>query len=47
MKQAIKQKPQEAQRPGQDAATDGAVLAQLAALQNMPVELAPQIRTVG
>ena len=37
MKQAIKQKPQEAPRPGQNAAMDGAILAQLAALQNMPV----------
>jgi hypothetical protein len=37
MRTATKSKPQALPRPGEDAATDGAVLAQLAALQRMSV----------
>ena len=37
MKTAMKPKPQALPRPGQDVATDGAVLAQLAALQRLSV----------
>lgn len=37
MKNTARPKPQAAPRPGQDQATDGAVLAQLAALQRMSV----------